>query len=324
MKKTVKKHCKAFKKYILRHRSSFAVIATAFAMTVCVNVTYGEVSSTYENRSGLSRAVSANFFNTAASGAHIGISAAEPEVSAQSAIVINGNTGEILYEKNSGLKAYPASTTKIMTTLIALETLEALQSPIEQTVKVPYEAAGVEGSSIYLEAGEEISFEDLLYGMMLRSGNDAAAATALIISGSIESFVELMNTRAVKIGCLNTHFTNPSGLFDDEHYTTAYDMALISMEAMKNKSFRDIASAKEYTAGRAPGKYNYFYNKNKTVHQYYGGNGIKIGYTKSSGRTLAASAERDGLMLICIVMNASNWFNDAYRLMDYCFEKAQK
>ena len=243
-----------------------------------------------------------------------------PAVSAESAIVLDAEDGRVLYEKNPDAAAYPASTTKIMTTMLAIETLESLQSPPEQEISVPKETVGIEGSSIYLAAGEKVRMMDLLYGAMLRSGNDAAETLAVIIGGDREHFITMMNERAAEIGCRNTHFTNPSGLFDKEHYTTARDMALISREAMKNELFREIAASPSYTASRAPERYNYFYNKNKTVHQYEGGNGIKIGYTKTSGRTLAASAKREDRQLICVVMNAPDWFQDAYALMDYCFD----
>lgn len=244
-----------------------------------------------------------------------------PNISASKAVVIDGDTGEVLYEKNAQSKAYPASVTKIMTALVVLETLDDCNSPWEQKVVIKSEAVGVEGSSIYLAAGEEISIKDLLYGMMLRSGNDAAVELAAVIGGTQEGFVEQMNRRAEEIGCRNTHFVNANGLFDEEHYTTAYDMALIASEAMKLPEFRELAAAGEYTADRETDKYNYFYNKNKVVHQYEGGNGIKIGYTKKSGRTLAASATRDGRTLICVVFDAPNWFQDAYMLMDHCFER---
>lgn len=240
-------------------------------------------------------------------------------ISAGQAILIDGDSGKVLYEKRSDEKVYPASTTKIMTALIAIETLEENDSPIEQMVEVPQIAEGVEGSSLYLKAGEKISMEDLLYGLMLVSGNDAAVTIAEIIGGSQKTFVEMMNDRAEELGCTKTHFINPNGLFDENHYTTARDMATISREAMKNKTFRKIVASKEWTAERQESTFELFYNKNKTVHQYDGGTGIKIGYTRDSGRTLVASAERGQASLICVVMSAPDWFNDAYRLMDYGF-----
>lgn len=229
----------------------------------------------------------------------------------------------VIYEKNCDEKTYPASTTKIMTAMLVIETLEQLHSPIEQEVTVPDCAVGAEGSSIYLKKGEKISIEDLLYGMMLRSGNDAALALAAIIGGDVDTFVGRMNARAAELGCTNTHFMNPNGLFDENHYTTARDMARITAAAMQNETFRKIAATSEYTAHRSGSDYLYFYNKNKTVHQYDGGNGVKIGYTKKSGRTLVASAEREGETVICVVMNAPDWFNDAYTLMDECFAHGQ-
>lgn len=235
-----------------------------------------------------------------------------PEVSASSAIVIEAKTGLVLYEKNSKQKAYPASTTKIMTALLALE-----EVGLDDQVTVPANASGTEGSSIYLAVGEQLSVRDLLYGLMLRSGNDASLAIAEYVSPTTADFVRLMNEKAKEIGALNTHFSNPNGLYATDHYTTAFDMALIAKEAMNNADFKAIVGAKSWKADREEGKYSYFYNKNKVVFQYPGGTGVKIGYTKASGRTLVASSERDGLSVICVVMNAPNWFNDSYHLMDY-------
>lgn len=238
-------------------------------------------------------------------------------ISAGQAILIDGERGKVLYEKCADEKAYPASTTKIMTALVTLETLREHDSPIDQIVTVPSRAEGVEGSSIHLKAGEKISIEDLLYGLMLVSGNDAATALAEIIGGSETDFVRMMNNKAEELGCRGTHFTNPSGLFDEEHYTTARDMAKISFEAMKDPAFRKIVAAKNHVSGRENSDYIDFYNKNKTIFQYDGGTGIKIGYTTDSGRTLVASSSRGNRSMICVVMSAPDWFNDAYRLMDY-------
>lgn len=237
-----------------------------------------------------------------------------PAVSAQTAVLIEANSGEVLYEKNAGEKAYPASITKIMTALLAIENCD-----LDKIVKVSGNAAGVEGSSIYLEKGEKISLRDLVYGLMLRSGNDAAIAISEAVGGSTEKFVMMMNKKARELGALNTHFMNPSGLHDPEHYTTAKDMAIISRAAMENEEFKKIAATKNWVTDRGEGKYNYFYNKNKVVYQYNGGTGIKIGYTKVAGRTLVASSERDGMALICVVMNAPDWFQDTYKLMDYAY-----
>lgn len=238
-------------------------------------------------------------------------------VSAGQAILINGENGKVMYEKCADEKAYPASTTKIMTALITLEVLRENDSLMEQEIEVPECAQGVEGSSIYLKSGEKISIEDLLYGLMLVSGNDAATALAEIIGGTQENFVKMMNEKAKSLGCKNTHFANPSGLFDEEHYTTARDMAIISMEAMKDPTFRKIVGSTSRQAARENSDYCTFHNKNKTVFEYEGGTGIKIGYTQNSGRTLVASSKRGDDSMICVVMSAPDWFEDAYRLMDY-------
>lgn len=239
-----------------------------------------------------------------------------PGVSAQNAIMIEANSGEVLYEKNAEEKAYPASITKIMTALLAIE-----NGSLDKIVKVSENAAGVEGSSIYLTPGEKISLRDLVYGLMLRSGNDAAIAISEEIGGSTENFVIMMNKRARELGAFNTNFMNPNGLHNSEHYTTAKDMAIIAAAAMKNAEFKEVAATKSWVTDRGEGKYNYFYNKNKVVYQYNGGTGIKIGYTKAAGRTLVASSERDGMELICVVMNAPNWFQDTYTLMDYAYQQ---
>lgn len=247
----------------------------------------------------------------------------QPEVSAAQAILVDGKTGKVLYERNADEKAYPASTTKIMTALLVLETLEEYDSPIDQKVTVPAEAVGVEGSSLYLKEGEKICLQDLLYGLMLCSGNDAAVALAAIAAGDTKTFVDRMNQKAAELHCENTHFVNPNGLFDENHYTTVRDMSIIAREAMTYQAFRTIVAARFWDADREESDFEHFYNKNKTVHQFKGGNGIKIGFTKASGRTLVASAERDGKELICVVMGAPNWFQDAYTLMEYGFKRLE-
>ncbi len=234
-----------------------------------------------------------------------------PTVSARQAILMDGKTGEVLYEKNADERGYPASTTKIMTAAVALDICRQIDIGIETEVRIPEEAVGIEGSSLYLKAGETRTLEDLLYGVMLRSGNDGAVALAEILGGNTAHFVDLMNEKAKKLGCKGTQFVNPNGLYEDDHYTTARDLATISRYAMKNKTFRKIVSAKSWKD---------YHNKNKTVFQYQGATGIKIGFTKMSGRTLVASSSRGGTDLICVVLSDGNWFNDAYALMDYGYE----
>lgn len=234
-------------------------------------------------------------------------------ISAQSAIVLDSTTGRVLYEKSSSQRMPMASTTKIMTALVALE-----NSNLEEVVEIPKEAVGVEGSSIYLGYDEKVKMKDLLYGLMLRSGNDSAVAIAIHVGGSMEDFIDLMNKKAKEIGASNTNFTNPNGLHHNDHYTTAYDLALITREAFKNGTFKEIVKTKLYVAEREG--YKYFYNKNKTLNQYHGGDGVKTGYTMAAGRCLVTSATRDGMQLICVVLNAPNWFQDSYNLLDYAFE----
>lgn len=243
----------------------------------------------------------------------------EPSISAKTAVVIDANSGMVLYEKNKDEKVYPASTTKIMTALLAIE-----QGDLDKKVKISPKAIGVEGSSIYLTPGEILPLRDLVYGLMLRSGNDSAVAIAEEIAGGTDKFVDMMNERAHSLGAKNTHFMNPNGLHDENHYTTSYDMALIARQAMNNPAFKEVAKAKSYQANRGEGKFNVFYNKNKVVYQYEGGTGIKIGYTKVAGRTLVAASERSGTELICVVMGAPNWFNDTYALMDYAYSNYEQ
>ena len=243
---------------------------------------------------------------------------AAPVVSAETAILLEAHSGRILYEKRGDQKMFPASTTKVMTALLAVEAGE-----FDHMVKVSASAATQEGSSIYLTPGERVSRGDLIYGLMLRSGNDAAMALAEDLSGSKEAFAARMNQRAAELGAKNTSFLNPSGLHHQEHYTTARDLALISREAMKNQNFRTVAGARSYVATREPGAYNYFYNKNKVLYQYEGGTGIKIGYTRVAGRCLVASSKREGMELICVVLNAPGWFQDTYALMDYGYRSYQ-
>lgn len=237
----------------------------------------------------------------------------EIDISAQSGILMDAASGRVLYSFNSQEKLPMASTTKIMTALVAIE-----NGYMEDIIKIKREWTGVEGSSIYLYEDEEISKKDLLYGLMLRSGNDAAVAIANYIGGDIDSFVEMMNNRSKKIGAINTNFVNPHGLEDNNHYTTAYDLALITKEALKLNTFREIVKTKTWVANRD--KNNYFYNKNKTIWQYDGGDGIKTGYTQNSGRCLVSSATRKGMQLIAVVLNDRNWFNDCYKLLDFGFD----
>ena len=239
---------------------------------------------------------------------------AMPGVTAQAYIVIDAQSGRILKSHNANIKLPIASTTKIMTAILAIETIEDLNQKIE----VPPECSGIEGSSIYLRPKQTVSIIDLLYGTMLRSGNDAAATLSKFAGrNDPEGFISMMNKKAEELGALNTNFENANGLHHDNHYSTAYDLALISAYAMKNATFREIATTEKY---KAESMNNIFYNKNKVVYQYKYGTGIKIGYTKAAGRCLVASAEKDGTEIIAVLLNDNNWFNDSYQIFDWAFE----
>ena len=234
-----------------------------------------------------------------------------------SEIVMEVNSLRVLHQNNADVKKYMASTTKILTAIVIIENCD-----LGATVRVGKETVGVEGSSIYLEAGEELTVEELLYGLMLRSGNDCAETLAVFCSGSIEEFAELMNETAEKIGAVNSHFVNPHGLHDDNHYTTAYDLALISCYAMKNETFKEIVSTKVKDISWSTRDYNrHLVNKNKMLSEFEGSTGIKTGYTKKAGRCLVSSCERNGMELVCVVLNCPPMFERSKDLLSEAFNK---
>ena len=242
----------------------------------------------------------------------------EGSVSAQSAVLIAADTGTILYEKDAYIRRSMASTTKIMTALLTLETAGQEDDP---EVDITEEMVRVEGSSMGLRAGDRLTLTGLATGMLLASGNDAANAAALYLGGSPEDFAEMMNRRAAAIGMQDTHFVTPSGLDDDAHYSTAYDMALLAIEAMKNPEFSRIASSKnlqvEFLAPEVR-KVSYT-NHNKLLQMYEDCIGVKTGFTKKSGRCLVSAAQRDGITLVCVTLNAPDDWNDHIALLDYGF-----
>ena len=241
--------------------------------------------------------------------------ASEISVSAESAVVLNADTGEILYSKNPYEKRGMASTTKIMTSLVALE-----YGNLTDTVKAKLSDVTVEGTSIGLKEGDEVSLETLVAGMLLESGNDAANVTATMIAGSKEKFSELMNKKAKELGMLSTNFKNPSGLTEEGHYSTAYDMALLASETIKNQKFRELCSTRSYKATYGTPQYQRtFYNHNKFLSIYDGALGIKTGFTKASGRCLITAAERDGVTLVAVTLNARDDWNDHVKMMEYAF-----
>ncbi len=234
-------------------------------------------------------------------------------VSAQFSCVMEAETGQVLYEKNAYSQHSMASTTKIMTALLAIE-----KGNLSDVVTVSKNAVGTEGTSLYLQAGDKVTLSDLLYGLLLQSGNDAAIAIAEHISGSVEQFAEDMTVRAKEIGANSTAFQNPNGLDAEGHYTTAYDLALITREALKNKTFSEIAATKSKTI--QDGKQTVV-NHNKLLNLYPGCVGVKTGFTKKTGRCLVSSAVRDGKQFICVTLNAPDDWNDHTRLLDYAFSE---
>ncbi len=242
-----------------------------------------------------------------------------PALSATSAILTDGE-GQILASKNAHARMGPASTTKIMTSLVVLESC----SPSEM-VSIPKEAVGIEGSSIYLCEGELLTVEQLLYATLLASANDAATALALHAAGSEEAFVEKMNERADKLHLTNTHFVNPHGLSDEDHYTTAYDLALITAEALQNDLFCKIVSTYKATIPLLENENGrVLINHNKMLRLYDNAIGVKTGFTKATGRTLVSAAERNGLRLIAVTLDASDDWNDHCALLDYGFSHYER
>lgn len=238
----------------------------------------------------------------------------EPQTGAAGAVLMEAGTRMVLMAKQAHKKLPMASTTKVMTALIAIE-----HCSLEEMVEVPAEAYGVEGSSMYLQKGEKLSMRDLLYGLMLVSGNDAAIAIAVHVGGSLEGFTALMNQKAYVLGALNTHFVTPNGLPGDDHYTTAYDLALICAAAMEQDTFREIVSS-TYFRTTTGAVLRTLKNKNKILWEYEGGSGVKTGFTKAAGKCLVFSAEREGMTLIGVVLNCPDMFGDAKAMLDYGFD----
>lgn len=238
------------------------------------------------------------------------IYAQKPSVSASSAVLMNANSGEIFFSKDADTKRSMASTTKIMTAIVAIE-----NGVLDSKTEIPAAAIGVEGSSLYLKKGESMTLRELLYGLMLRSANDAAEAIAIIISGSVEKFAILMNEKAAELGLKNTHFTNPHGLSDESHYTTASDLATLTAYALDNDTFKEICSTKKTSL---PGN-RLVVNHNKLLFSFDGAFGVKTGFTKDSGRCLVSAAERDGVTLVAVTLNAPNDWKDHTDMLEYGF-----
>ena len=232
-------------------------------------------------------------------------------VSARKAVVMDSVGKRICYEKQAGDRSLIASTTKIMTALLVCENCNVLEP-----VKIPRQAVGVEGSSLYLKEGEVLTVQELLYGLMLHSGNDAAAALAIHCGGSIDGFAAMMNEKAERLGLTGSHFENPHGLDSENHYSTARDLAVLGLEAMKNPIFRKTVSTKRVRIGD-----RYLKNHNKLLWQIEGCEGIKTGYTKAAGRILVSSVTRQGRRIAAVTISAPDDWRDHRILYEKAFEE---
>lgn len=233
---------------------------------------------------------------------------------AKSAVLLDGKSGAVLYEKNAYTRLPMASTTKIMTALTVIN-----YANIDHIITIDQKASKIEGSSIYLKAGEKLSVIDLLYGLMLESGNDAATALAIGCFGSEKNCVDKMNELCNSLGLIDTHFDNVHGLDSENHYTTSYELARITAEAMKNPLFKTIVSSKNYTTSSENPKY--FSNHNRLLRTYDGAIGVKTGYTSLAGRCLVTSAQRDDELYIAVTLgnDKSDW-QDHSMMLDFAFE----
>ena len=227
-------------------------------------------------------------------------------ISASKAFVMDAQTGRVLFAREPDKQGLIASTTKIMTALVVCEHCNVLDR-----MRIPKEAVGIEGSSMYLREGEVLTVQELLYGLMLHSGNDAAVALAIYCGGTVEGFAQLMNDKAHRLGLTNTHFVNPNGLDSPGHYSTARDMAVLAAYAMENPIFAQTVSTKTVTVGS-----RHLRNHNKLLWQLEGANGVKTGYTRAAGRILVSSAERQGRRLVAVTMNAPNDWQDHKLLLE--------
>ncbi|MDI6710234.1 MAG: D-alanyl-D-alanine carboxypeptidase family protein [Bacillota bacterium] len=242
---------------------------------------------------------------------------AAPAITGEAAVLMDLDTGQVLYTKNADRRMYPASTTKILTALTALE-----QGRLEDVVTTSERASLTEGSSVYLKIGERQRLKDLLYALMVNSGNDCAVAIAEHIAGSEEQFVDLMNDYASRLGATHSHFANPHGLHDPQHYTTARDLAVIAREAMKNPTFRKIVATRTYTLDRPDDKRpTLLVNRNRLLWTYDGCLGVKTGYTSEASQCLVAAAERNGQRLLSVVLKSQGpaLWTDSAALLDYGF-----
>ena len=238
--------------------------------------------------------------------------------SAKSMCVLEGANNTVLLGKDMNTKRANASTTKIATAITVIENCKNL----DEIITVSDNSIGVEGTSIYLRKDEQISVRDLLYGLMLRSGNDSAVALAMHVAGTMQDFISLMNEMCVKVGALNTHFNNPHGLDDENHYTTAYDLALITSYALNNSTFAEIVACKQHIIPKTNmSDTRYLTNKNKLLNSLNDCIGVKTGFTTRAGRCLVSAIRREGVVVVCVVLNCGPMFEDSVALLNSVFEQ---
>lgn len=236
-------------------------------------------------------------------------------LSAKSAVLIEVSSGTVVYQKSQDLRLPMASTTKIMTALVAIESL-----PLDTLITVTEKSVGVEGSSIYLVVGEVLTLEDLLYALMLESANDAAETIAVAVAGSVSAFADLMNQKAASLGLSNTHFVNPHGLDAENHYTTAKELALLTCAALENSDFRRICTTERHVIPlQGENGARVLVNHNRLLSSYDGCIGVKTGYTKKTGRCLVSAAEREGVRLVAVTLGAPDDWRDHTAMLDYGF-----
>ena len=244
------------------------------------------------------------------------ISPSDPlqKLTARSAVVMDAVSGQILYERDMNARRFPASTTKIMTLIVALE-----HGNLDDVVTIGADAAGAEGSTLWLEKGDKISLRELLTGMMMHSGNDATIAVADHIAGSVPAFARMMTEKAQALGAKDTNFVNPNGLPDDNHYTTAHDLAVIASYGYSLPDFESIVNQQETSYDWVKDPAKKLRNENQMLWLYRGSNGVKTGYTEKAGRCLVSAAKRDGMQLVAVVLDSVYMWNDSIALLDYGF-----
>jgi serine-type D-Ala-D-Ala carboxypeptidase (penicillin-binding protein 5/6) len=253
--------------------------------------------------------------------AQVGLAAATaPVVTAHSAIIMDAATGRVLWSKNADVPRYPASTTKIMTSLLLIERVRP-----DEIITAPSDVDRVRGTSLNLKPGEELTAHDMLYGLMLRSANDGSYATAMHISGSVPAFSKLMNDRAKEIGCTNTNFNNPHGLNDTKHTTTARDLALMTREAFKYPEFREVAKTPTYRISRSINLEDLLLqSKNKWLTKDFTANGVKTGFTTPAGQCYVGSVTRDNYQIITVVLKSKSWQVDHKAMLDWVYANHQR